>query len=85
LHAGGIVTKTLLKDLKKVGALLPDDRISPDLPRDLKRFEKVFKGICARHKIKTTELFTLLHNTALKYTAGKYFRPGMVFAVARVI
>jgi len=85
LHAEGIVTKSLLKDLKKVGALLQDDRISPDLPRDLNKFEKEFKSICVKHKVKAAELFTLLHNTALKYTAGKYFRPGMVFAVARVM
>jgi hypothetical protein len=85
LHANGIITKTLLKDLRKAGALLLDDRISPDLPRDLKKFEKEFKSICAKHKVKAAELFALLHNTALKYTAGKYFRPGMVFAVARVL
>ena len=81
LHA----SKTLVSDLKKSGALLADCRISPDLPRDLKKFEKQFKTLCAKHKIKPAELFTLLHSTALKYTAGKYFRPGMIFAVAKVI
>ncbi|MCL2101989.1 MAG: non-lysosomal glucosylceramidase [Fibromonadales bacterium] len=85
LHACGIVSKTLLSDLKKSGALLSDCRISPDLPRDLNKFEKEFKTLCAKHKIKASELFILLHSTALKYTAGKYFRPGMVFAIAKVM
>jgi uncharacterized protein (DUF608 family) len=85
LHIGGKVYKTLLNDLKKSGALLDDCRISPDLPRDLKKFERKFKRICSKHKIKCPELFILLHNTALKYTAGKYLRPGMVFAIARVM
>jgi uncharacterized protein (DUF608 family) len=85
LHVGGVVTKKLLNDLKQSGALLADHRISPNLPRDLNKFERMFKSICVKHKVKAPELFTLLHNTALKYTAGKYFRPGMVFAAARVM
>ena len=85
LHTGKIITKTLLVDLKRAGALLEDGRISPDLPRDLNKFEKEFKSICAKHRVKAAELFALLHSTALKYTAGKYFRPGMVFAVAKVM
>jgi uncharacterized protein (DUF608 family) len=85
LHSGGIVTKAFLGELKKKGALLADGRVSPDLPRDLKRFEKEFKTLCVKHRVKPAELFALLHNTALKYTAGKYFRPGMVFAVCRVM
>jgi uncharacterized protein (DUF608 family) len=85
LHASDKVTKTLLSDLKKAGALLADSRISPDLPRNMSKFEKEFKSICVKHKIKASELFILLHGTALKYTAGKYFRPGMVFAVAKVL
>jgi uncharacterized protein (DUF608 family) len=79
------VKKALLIDLKKAKALLEDGRISPDLPRDLKKFERKFKTLCKKHKIKTSELFAMLHGTALKYTAGKYFRPGMIFAVAKVM
>ncbi|MDR2579443.1 MAG: hypothetical protein LBC85_00415 [Fibromonadaceae bacterium] len=91
LHAGvkinekQKITKALLVDLQKSGALLADCRVSPDLPRDLKKFESKFKALCAKHKIKAAELFELLHHTALKYTAGKYCRPGMVFAIVRVI
>jgi len=85
LHVGGKITKALLGDLKKAGALLSDNRISPDLPRNLSAFEKKFKNLCTKNKVKAPELFALLHGTALKYTAGKYFRPGMVFAVAKVL
>ncbi|MDR0516696.1 MAG: hypothetical protein LBH25_06575 [Fibromonadaceae bacterium] len=85
LHIGGKVTKSLLSDLKKSGALLEDGRISPSLPRELKKFESKFKALCTKHKVKATELFSLLHNTALKYTAGKYFRPGMIFAITKVM
>ena len=38
-------------------------------------------AIAKKAKISEEDLFTLLHSTALKYTAGKYFRPGMVFAL----
>jgi uncharacterized protein (DUF608 family) len=79
------ITKALLGDLKKANALLEDNRISPDLPREPKKFEREFKSLCVKHKILPQDLFVLLHNTALKYTAGKYFRPGMIFAVAKVI
>ena len=85
LHIGGIISKSLYSDLKKKGALQEDGRISPELPRNLSKFEREFKIICAKHKVKAADLFILLHNTALKYTAGKYLRPGMIFAVAKVI
>jgi hypothetical protein len=85
LHISGIISKSMYSDLKKKGALQEDGRISPDLPRDLKKFERKFKDVCSKHRIKCPELFILLHNTALKYTAGKYLRPGMVFAIAKVM
>jgi hypothetical protein len=69
------------KELLKKGALLADSRISPKLPRNLAAFTKAFGAIAKSNKVDVNELFTLLHSTALKYTAGKYFRPGMVFAL----
>ena len=85
LHVNDKIKKALLNDLKKAGALLDDCRVSPELPRELKRFEKSFKSLCVKHKISAETLFKELHGTALKYTAGKYLRPGMIFAVAKVI
>ena len=69
------------KELLKKGALLADSRISPKLPRNIAAFTKAFGAIAKSNKVDVNELFTLLHSTALKYTAGKYFRPGMVFAL----
>ena len=71
----------LHKDLLKAKALLTDSRICPTLPRTLQGFNKAFGKLAKDNKIETEKLFTLLHSTALKYTAGKYFRPGMIFAV----
>ena len=65
----------------RLGALLADSRISPKLPRNLPAFVKAFGSIAKANKVEASALFMLLHSTALKYTAGKYFRPGMVFAL----
>jgi len=69
------------KELLKKGALLADSRINPKLPRNLPAFTKAFGSIAKSNKVDVAALFMLLHSTALKYTAGKYFRPGMVFAL----
>lgn len=74
--------RKLHKALTKGGALLADGRISPTLPRSLQAFEETFGELAAANKVGPEALFKLLHSTALKYTAGKYFRPGMVFAIA---
>ena len=76
-----VAAEGLVKDLTKKGALLPDGRISPKLPRNLPAFTKAFGAIAKEYKIDVEQLFLFLHSTALKYTAGKYFRPGMVFAL----
>ncbi len=73
--------KKLHKSLVTGKALLADSRISPALPRTLALFTKAYGSLAKANKIDVEKLFTLLHSTALKYTAGKYFRPGMVFAV----
>lgn len=73
--------KALLSELSKKKALLPDGRISPTLTTNLSAFKKSYGAIAKKAKIAEEDLFTLLHSTALKYTAGKYFRPGMVFSL----
>ena len=73
--------KALVAELGKKGALLADGRISPKLPKNFATFKKSFGPLAKKAKISEETLFTLLHSTALKYTAGKYFRPGMVFAL----
>lgn len=90
LHASALVekfglsetkAKSLHKDLHTTKALLSDSRISPELPREIKAFAKKFAPLCKKHGVDSTALFALMHSTALKYTAGRYFRPGMVFAI----
>lgn len=73
--------KSLLAELGKKGALLADGRISPKLPKNFAAFKRNFGLLAKKANISEEALFTLLHSTALKYTAGKYFRPGMVFAL----
>lgn len=73
--------KALISDLKSKGALLEDSRISPKLSKNLAAFKKAYGPLAKKAGIPDDALFTLLHSTALKYTAGKYFRPGMVFAL----
>lgn len=73
--------KTLIAELVKKGALLADQRVSPKLPKNLAAFKKAYGPLAKKAKIAEEDLFTVLHSTALKYTAGKYFRPGMVFAL----
>lgn len=73
--------KSLLAELGKKGALLADGRISPKLPKNFAAFKRNFGPLAKKANVSEEALFTLLHSTALKYTAGKYFRPGMVFAL----
>ncbi|HOG69503.1 MAG TPA: GH116 family glycosyl hydrolase, partial [Fibrobacteraceae bacterium] len=73
----------LHKNLLSAKILLPDSRVSPMLTRDLATFKKTYKSLIQTAKVDETALFSLIHNTALKYTAGKYFRPGMVFAIVQ--
>lgn len=73
--------KSLLAELGKKGALLADGRISPKLPKNFAAFKRNFGLLAKKANVSEEALFTLLHSTALKYTAGKYFRPGMVFAL----
>jgi hypothetical protein len=81
----GSKANALHKDLLAAKALLPDWRIDPSLSRDLGAFTRKFKALATKHKVDASKLFALLHGTALKYTAGKYFRPGMVFAVCKAM
>lgn len=64
--------------LKEDKCLLPDGRVSPSMCQDLGDFQ-VQMGPTVE-KALTEQLFNLLKATGLKYTAGRYFRPGMIFA-----
>lgn len=65
------------------GWVLADARISPSLPAELNEFALVAKDFVVADKL--AELFRFIQITGLKYTAGRYFRPGMVFALPMLI
>ncbi|WP_264874288.1 glycoside hydrolase family 116 protein [Vibrio agarivorans] len=67
-----------IEALKEEGCLLADGRVSPNMCQDLEDFQ-VQMGPTVE-KALTEQLFSLLKATGLKYTAGRYFRPGMIFA-----
>lgn len=73
-----IVAENWLAALKQGGMLLNDGRVNPDIETNTVKF-------AARCGIELTgEQSVTLHkwllNTGLKYTAGRYFRPGMIFS-----
>ena len=74
---------TLYASLEQKGWVLGDARISPSFPAELDEFATIAKDFVATDKL--AELFRFIQITGLKYTAGRYFRPGMVFALPMLI
>ncbi len=70
--------QTWFKCLKQAQLLLSDGRVAPDFAAKMTRFLSLVGEPIDGHSLK--RLHTFLANTGLKYTAGRYFRPGMVFA-----
>ncbi|WP_048663877.1 GH116 family glycosyl hydrolase [Vibrio crassostreae] len=70
--------KKWLTALKLQKCVLSDGRVSPDLTKDSDKFVSMLQGeISAKQAM---ILHKWLLSTGLKYTAGRYFRPGMIFA-----
>ncbi|MFB9136303.1 GH116 family glycosyl hydrolase [Vibrio olivae] len=68
-----------LKCLKRANWLFDDGRVNPNLPKDLTQF---IASIGRDIELTSYEgLHRFLINTGLKYTAGRYFRPGMIFSL----
>ena len=73
-----------LAELMKVdGFLLADKRVNPSFPSAFAEFDQQLgntplESLEANIKIK---LHKFIQATGLKYTAGRYFRPGMIFAL----
>ncbi|WP_432463963.1 GH116 family glycosyl hydrolase [Agarivorans sp. QJM3NY_33] len=72
----------LLAALKQHGLLQADGRVAGDLSEDFGQFSQDYASLFAEWLLDCGEIFRLLHATALKYTAGRYLRPGMIFALA---
>lgn len=67
-----------LQSLTATNCILADGRVNPDLTSDFAEFRGVF--VDAMPEEQASKLHTWLLNTGLKYTAGRYFRPGMIFS-----
>ncbi|WP_139683552.1 GH116 family glycosyl hydrolase [Vibrio tasmaniensis] len=70
--------KKWLTALKLQKCVLSDGRVNPELTKDSDKFVSMLQG-----EISTEQAMVLhkwLLSTGLKYTAGRYFRPGMIFA-----
>ncbi|CAE6920417.1 GH116 family glycosyl hydrolase [Vibrio sp. B1FLJ16] len=68
----------VVNQLKNLGHLFGDGRVNPNLNPNAEEFNL---GLTAMPStIDYSELHTWLLSTGLKYTAGRYFRPGMIYA-----
>ncbi len=67
-----------LQSLIATHCILADGRVNPDLTSDFAEFRSVFTEAMPNEQ--AVKLHTWLLNTGLKYTAGRYFRPGMIFS-----
>ncbi|MEG3219639.1 GH116 family glycosyl hydrolase [Vibrio gigantis] len=70
--------KKWLTALKLHKCVLSDGRVSPRLTKDTDKFVSMVQGDISAEKAMTLHKWLL--STGLKYTAGRYFRPGMIFA-----
>ncbi len=64
--------------LCKTECLLTDRRVNPFITSEIETFTKLVAPIIDSGHV--ASLHVWLQNTGLKYTAGRYFRPGMIFA-----
>ncbi|WP_295895233.1 GH116 family glycosyl hydrolase [uncultured Vibrio sp.] len=67
-----------LEALKQTQCLLSDGRVSPDMTTDRDEFSRLVSDVVENAMQEKVQKYLL--STGLKYTAGRYFRPGMIFA-----
>lgn len=70
--------KKWINALKLQNCVLSDGRVNPSLTKDSDKFVNMVQGEISAEQ--ATVLHKWLLSTGLKYTAGRYFRPGMIFA-----
>tara|TARA_R110001583_G_scaffold52393_1_gene162781 strand:- start:27421 stop:30609 length:3189 start_codon:yes stop_codon:yes gene_type:complete len=75
-------SESWLMILKETDCLLTDGRVSPFLSESLEGFEEIINttNLIDVNKEVITRLHGWLQDTGMKYTAGRYFRPGMIFS-----
>lgn len=72
------VASELLLHLQNVGHLFADGRVNPDLTQNIEEFALSLPNLPS--SVSYLEFHTWLLSTGLKYTAGRYFRPGMIYS-----
>ncbi|MDG3085683.1 GH116 family glycosyl hydrolase [Vibrio hannami] len=72
------VATNWFENLIASGCLLVDGRVNPDICESTAEFADIAGSYVEQSYL--DELHLWLKNTGLKYTAGRYFRPGMIFA-----
>jgi len=72
------VARSWYRELIETECLLIDGRVNPYISADVKQFTEKMGHLVGERIAITLHLW--LQNTGLKYTAGRYFRPGMIFA-----
>lgn len=70
--------KKWINALKLQNCVLSDGRVNPSLTKGNDKFVNMVQGEISAEQ--ATVLHKWLLSTGLKYTAGRYFRPGMIFA-----
>ncbi|CAH7467665.1 putative Glucosylceramidase [Vibrio chagasii] len=70
--------KKWLTALKLQKCVLSDGRVNPELTKDSDKFVSMLQGEISADQAMVLHKWLL--STGLKYTAGRYFRPGMIFA-----
>lgn len=71
--------RACLQSLKAIRALRSDGRVNPEIRLDKKRFMRCFESE-EMDKVLIEKLYQWLIQNSMKYTAGRYFRPGMIFS-----
>ncbi|PMH43229.1 glucosylceramidase [Vibrio sp. 10N.286.49.B3] len=64
--------------LKSSQCLLSDGRVNPHFPTCIDEFSQRVGGVVGRAYL--ADLHVWVQSIGLKYTAGRYFRPGMIFS-----
>jgi uncharacterized protein (DUF608 family) len=70
---------TLIENMKSLGWVFEDGRVTETFPNSEEAFvEALGANLVGEH---ASEVYRTVQTTGLKYTAGRYFRPGMIFAL----
>jgi hypothetical protein len=77
----GSHAQALLPQLQNLGWVLRDGRVSSLFPSEESLFCKGLKDQAYLDGVDMGGVYRTIQTTGLKYTAGRYFRPGMIFAL----